>query len=479
MDSSKVSKKARWAEFRFSVVGRLLSSPPERGELQGILEALAGRHWKHPMTGEPTTYGKSTIERWYYQCLKEQKSPITVLRRKIRHDKGTYKKIDARVKELIANQYRSHPSWSYKLHADNIKSSLRKAGVSEQPSYSTLRRYMQSVGSFKQKKVRPGQKNRAGYERALNRRAKKEIRSYEVEHVGGLWHLDFHHCSLQILMSDGSWQTPICLAVIDDRSRLACHVQWYLAEDTRCLVHGFSQSIQKRGIPRALMSDNGSAMLSTEFTSGLMHLSIVHETTLPYSPYQNGKQERFFGIVEGRLIAMLENCENLTLKELNLATTAWVEREYNRTVHEELGMTPLQCYLESKDVSRRSPSSSELRLCFRREVRRRQRRTDGTVSIEGKRFEVPARYGHLRELHVRYAKWDLGTIHLVCPDNGTLLCPLYPLDKTAHASGKRKHIQQSAESPSKSTGMAPLLEELIAEYAATGLPPAYIPEESE
>ncbi len=50
----------------------------------------------------------------------------------------------------------------------------------------------------------------------------------------------------------------------------------------------------KRGLPRALMTDNGAAMLAEETRQGLSRLAIVHETTLPYSPYQNGKQEVFW-----------------------------------------------------------------------------------------------------------------------------------------------------------------------------------------
>jgi integrase len=48
------------------------------------------------------------------------------------------------------------------------------------------------------------------------------------------------------------------------------------------------------------MSDNGSAMVAAETTQGLVRLGIVHETTLPFSPEQNGKQERFWGQIEGR-----------------------------------------------------------------------------------------------------------------------------------------------------------------------------------
>jgi transposase InsO family protein len=38
----------------------------------------------------------------------------------------------------------------------------------------------------------------------------------------------------------------------------------------------------KRGLPRALMTDNGAAMLAEEVSAGLAHLGVVHRTTLPY-----------------------------------------------------------------------------------------------------------------------------------------------------------------------------------------------------
>lgn len=74
---------------------------------------------------------------------------------------------------------------------------------------------------------------------------------------------------------------------------------WYLDETTQTLVHGLSQAFMKRGLPRAVMTDNGAAMVSEEFVCGLARLGVVHQTTLPYSPYQNAKQESFWGRVEG------------------------------------------------------------------------------------------------------------------------------------------------------------------------------------
>jgi transposase InsO family protein len=106
------------------------------------------------------------------------------------------------------------------------------------------------------------------------------------------------------------------------------------------LCHGLCQALQKRALPRALMSDNGSAMLAAETTEGLARLGIVHEKTLPYAPFQNGKQESYWNGIEGRLLPMLEGVADLTLAQLNEATQAWIEMEYNRSVHSELGEAP-------------------------------------------------------------------------------------------------------------------------------------------
>ena len=53
----------RWAEFRFGVVGSLLSAQPPRGELEHALQQLAAQDWTHPITGEPTRFHISTIAR--------------------------------------------------------------------------------------------------------------------------------------------------------------------------------------------------------------------------------------------------------------------------------------------------------------------------------------------------------------------------------------------------------------------------------
>ncbi len=130
----------------------------------------------------------------------------------------------------------------------------------------------------------------------------------------------------------------------------------------------------------------------------------VREIRAGYSPYQNGKQERFWATLEGRLMEMLAGVKELTLDFLNEATQAWVEMEYNRAVHRELGCSPVERFAKTRDVLRPSPSSEALRDAFRLQARRRQRQSDGTISLEGVRFEIPARYRHFRDVSVRYAR---------------------------------------------------------------------------
>jgi putative transposase len=347
------------------------------------------------------------------------------------------------------------------------------------PSYSTVKRFMQTHGWARRPKLRPS--GRPGEVVAEKRRTMREVRSYEAEYVGALWHLDFHHGSLKVLTHGGQWLRPIALGIIDDHSRLCCHVQWYLSETAEDLAHGLSQAIQKRGLPRALLTDNGSAMVAEEVTEGLLRLGIVHERTLPYSPYQNGKQEAFWGTLEGRLLKMLDGVAELTLELLNRTTQAWVEIEYHRAVHRETRSSPVERFAQAPDVLRSSPSSESLRDVFRLETKRIQRQSDGTISLEGVRFEIPARYRHFREVVVRYARWDLGRVDLVDERGGVILAPIYPLDKSANADGHRALIKPDGvdapadDSQRKGNELPPLLKSILQEYSATGMPPAYLP----
>lgn len=469
----------RWGRFRHSVVGPLMSSPPEEGEIGASIADLARKNWTHPISGKTRKFAPSTIARWYY-AAKGVDDPVAELARQIRKDRGTHPSMTKDLGDALREQHRAHPSWSYKLHADNLLALARLESLGEAPSYSTIRRFMKDEGLLRRPK--PKSKTR-GAARAAARREAAEVRSYEASYVNELWHYDFHIGSRRVVVPRGGWESPELFGSLDDFSRVACHVQWYLDENTANLTHGLGQAFQKRGLPRAVLSDNGAAMTAAETVTALEDLGISIETTLSLSPYQNGKQEAFWNQIEGRLLPMLEGVEELSLEQLNEATQAWVELEYNRSVHSETGEAPIQRFLSGKNVGRASPSSARLRDLFTRRTTRMQRKSDGTVTLNGVRFEVPSSFRHVDRLHLRYAEWNLSRALLVDPQTEEVIARLLPLDKQANADGRRRKHQPIA-APRSSVGslptsseVAPLMRVLLNEYRSTGLPPAYIPKD--
>lgn len=480
MSEDDEERRERWARFRYAVIGPLLASPPGRGELQRALAELAGRSWQHPVDAGPVRFGLSTLERWYYQARRAGSDPVGALRRRVRRDAGAQPSMGEALRGALEEQYRQHRSWTVQLHVDNLAVLVEeKAGLGPLPSYSTVLRYMRRRGLNRLR--RPPSEPSTGWLEAERRREQLEIRSYERAHVHSLWHLDFHKGSRAVLTAEGRWVKPQLLGLLDDHSRLCCHAQWYLEESVECLVHGLVQAIEKRALPRALMTDNGSAMRAGEFFEGLAELGITHEPTLDYSAYQNGKQEVFWSQVEGRLLAMLENVPDLGLEELNEATLAWIEQEYQRKPHDELGgQSPLERYLRAPNVGRPC-EAGELRQRFRLRKRRRQRQSDGTVSIAGRRFEIPSAYRHIADLAVRYARWDLSFVHLYDERERRTLCRIFPLDKEKNADGSRRRrdgeeeITAAEDTRVQDGSIAPLLRRLIEDYRRSGLPPAYLP----
>lgn len=476
MSQSKhdAAKHQRWASFRLSVIGGLLASPPSQGELATAIEVLALKTWKDPISGELKSFSFSTIERWYY-LAKEEQSPIEKLRKKVREDRGLRKIEGTEFASILESLYRDFPSWTKKLHYDNLVAKAKEVQTDLIPSYSTVRRWMSEKGMNRQR-----DKNGGREERINEARAKfdtRETRSFQAPHPGALWHLDFHHGRREVVTRDGRWIKPIALAIIDDRSRFICHIQWYEHENTENLVHGFRQALQKNGVPRALMSDNGASMISAEFTEGLKKLSIIHETTLPYCPEQNGKQERFWGNIEGRLMAMLQNKKEITLRELNDFTNAWVHEEYNGKLHSEVKSNPRSIFFDEKRVFRDCPSGEDLGLFFTRHESRTPRRGDATISILGKRFEIPDRYRNIKSIYVRFRHWDISRAWIVDPERDELVETIYPQDTLKNYNLPRKQIHKNVSvtmDDAAPDAPAPLLQKMMEDYSAHGLPSLYL-----
>ena len=63
------------------------------------------------------------------------------------------------------------------------------------PSYPTIRRYLTAQGMFRHARPKCATE---GALLARDRLERLEVRSFEVDHVSALWHLDFHSTSLGV-----------------------------------------------------------------------------------------------------------------------------------------------------------------------------------------------------------------------------------------------------------------------------------------
>src|SRR3979490_3250761 len=103
------------------------------------------------------------------------------------------------------------------------------------------------------------------------------------------------------------------------------------------------------------------------------------------------------------------------------STTAVVWSEYKRKAHSAIGEAPITRLLAGPEVTRPCPDSDTLRLAFTRTDHRMQRKSDGTVVIEG--------------------------VHLVDERTGKVLSRLYPQDKTQNANGLRRALDPISPEP--------------------------------
>jgi putative transposase len=249
MNTNSRSRLHSWAQLRFSIIGGLLASPPEAGELGKQIKLLASRDYQHPHKDGLISFGASTIERWYYKALNGS-DPVGDLNRKPHSDLGRKTALSEQMMLELGKQYCSFPRWSYQLHTDNLLALIEeRSELGPSPSYASVRRRIKERGWYKNKSPR---NKTDGQQKAEAHLEQMEVRSYEASHVHALWHLDFHKGKLRVTDNAGEWHTPIALCILDDCSRLCCHIQWYYQETAEVLQHGLLQAFMKRGLPRSL-----------------------------------------------------------------------------------------------------------------------------------------------------------------------------------------------------------------------------------
>ncbi len=189
--------------------------------------------------------------------------------------------------------------------------------------YRIFRRYHMKVRRYHPKGIRPG----IDYQR------------WERDQANDLWHVDFKG-PIEVA------GVKLYLFVIeDDHSRyvLDVHVGFDCTADTA--IARVQRAIQRYGVPRQLMSDNGRAFTSVwedvehRFDKALRPYGVEHLLIPPYYPEENGKVEAFIKILSHEALSVLVDHVD-TPQELQDALDTYVSYYNNYRLHSALNYQP-------------------------------------------------------------------------------------------------------------------------------------------
>jgi len=356
------------ALFRLSVLGPLISRDTfAHGELKQLLRELASRAYDIP--GSHRCYlSEKTIEAWFHAW---KRGGIDALVPQRRRDRGI-SKLPAELQAHLLQAKRENPQRSVR----EICRLLEREGKVAKGTLkrTTVHRLLQWHGLS-----RPAGGNSEAVER----------RSYEAEHAGDIWYGDVMHGPRVVI--DNRLRKTYLVSLMDDASRLIAHSAFCPGETALDIEAVLKQALLKRGLCKKLVIDNGAAYRATSLQGICARLSIRVIYCRPYDAPAKGKLERWHRVVRAQFLSELTSRHLQSLESLNTALWAWIETVYHQREHSTLGCTPLSRWQRDLDSMRSlGPFVSRLDELFYHRICRRVRK-DGTVSFQGRYFEVPYR----------------------------------------------------------------------------------------
>ena len=181
----------------------------------------------------------------------------------------------------------------------------------------------------------------------------QDRRKFEAELPNDIWQSDVMHGPL--VTAAPRQKKSYLIAFIDDHSRLVPYAQFYLSENLNAFLDAFEKALLKRGLPRKLYTDNGSAFRSKhlEHTTASLGIALVHAR--PYLPQGKGKIERFFRRVRQQFLPGVAS--PVSLDDLNQQFERWLREDYHNKLHTAIGTTPAQRFTAKMECIRPAPDN--------------------------------------------------------------------------------------------------------------------------
>jgi putative transposase len=355
-------QKKQVAVFRFGVIADFVTGARlPRRDRQRLLAEKCARKWNIPFSHR-TRIGKSTVRDWIarYQAGGQK---LETLYPKNRNDSGKSRSIDEETAANLVELRKEMPRATVAAVIESMhQRQLVAPGIVLAPS-SVWRLF-----------TRHGLMATAAAP-AVDRR------KFEAELPNDIWQSDVMHGPYVLV--DGRRRKTYLIAFIDDHSRLVPYAAFCLSENLDAFLDAFEQALLRRGLPRKLYVDNGSAYRSRHLEHICAQLSIAMIHAKAYQPQGKGKIERFFRSTRMQFLPTLP--PDITLEALNGAWQAWLNG-YHQRRHSATGCSPWQRFADHMQCLRTAPE--DLKDYFRIVARRRVAK-DRSITLEGRLYEAP------------------------------------------------------------------------------------------
>jgi transposase InsO family protein len=320
--------------------------------------------------GTPRRYARRTIEDWWYAY---QREGFAALEPKTRCDKGQSRVLSAEQRRRVLEEAQAHPGVPIKV--------LYRRWRQQDPPWPSL----PSVYRLLRQQNLDSQARR----RALRQPLGGATKCFEAPAVNDLWMVDFSPGPfLHRTDATKARATHLCL-IVDDHSRLIPYGAYYPNADTRAFHDTLKQAVRRRGLPRALYTDQGGPFTCdhTRIVCAQLGIRLLHAK--PFHSWSKGKVERLFHTIQSDFEAGLRLPGQAvhSLVDLNAAFSRWIQSLYHPRVHSATGMSPEARYQRGAHLARPLEPDVNLDQLFYTQLTRTVRR-DGTVRIDNQLYEV-------------------------------------------------------------------------------------------
>ena len=357
------------AIFRAQVIGPLACRTDwTHGELAVALRALSAQPFRAPGADRTRCYAPSTLERWLYAW---RRSGLDGLRPRRRSDRGHGRNLTCEQRDLLLAIRRDHPQVATTVIIRTLVMSgrLPRGTISD----TTLRRLYAEHG-LDRKTLR-----RSDLGHPTERRRWQAARAHEV------WHADVMHGPA--LDVDGR-SVPLRIhAILDDRTRYVVAIRACATERESEMLALLVRALRQHGCPKTLYLDNGPTYVGETLRTACARLGITLVHAKPHDPQARGKMERFWRTLRAQCVSLMGPMPSL--HDVQVRLLAWLDGHYLLASHAGLlGRSP-QEVLDEGLLASDHPAPSEELLREALTIRQTRRlRTDGTLEIAGRAFEL-------------------------------------------------------------------------------------------